>query len=233
MKYLYFVSVAFSIFSGTSLTATAQNHINAVHANDGIVNDKSIKFIEGIEIKGENVSSMQLVKPLPVLTKNVVTKINIQPATEVPEIEHFSTLQFKYAQLLDINVEEAKNSSLYQFIDEWWDTKYRYGGTGKKGIDCSALTRLLMESVFDINLPRTAREQFKVSSKLSNDVMTEGDLVFFNTRRGVSHVGVYLGNGYFVHASTSNGVTINNLNESYYNNRFLGAGRVLDTTIEN
>jgi lipoprotein Spr len=71
-----------------------------------------------------------------------------------------------------------------------------------------------------------AKDQYAASKKLERAEMKEGDLVFFNTRGGVSHVGVYLTNGYFVHSSTKYGVIISNLNEGYYKQRFIGAGRV-------
>jgi hypothetical protein len=102
---------------------------------------------------------------------------------------------------------------------------WNYGGTGKNGIDCSALTSLLFSSVYGVGLPRTAREQYSKCKKVKREDLTEGDLVFFNTRGGVSHVGVYLTNDYFVHASTSNGVTISSLNDNYYRKKYIGGGR--------
>ena len=226
MKYLFFVSVACSIFSGTSLSATAQKHVNAVNSSNGSPKGKSIKFIEEIEIRADQVPVMQAVTPVP---DNKASGIALtdQPNVIIPAIEDISSLQFKYAQLLDRNVEDVKNISLYRFIDEWWETRYQYGGTTKTGIDCSAFTGMLMNTVFDVKLPRTAREQYNASSKASKDNLLEGDLVFFNTIRGVSHVGVYLGDGYFVHASRNSGVIISNLDEPYYNSRFIGAGKVI------
>ena len=84
----------------------------------------------------------------------------------------------------------------------------------------------LLSTVYGVVMPRTAREQFNRSSKILRNEIKEGDLVFFNTRGGVSHVGVYLANDYFVHASVSSGVTISNLNDSYYSRKYIGAGRV-------
>ena len=127
--------------------------------------------------------------------------------------------------MLNREVESLTNVQLFSFIDEWWATKYRYGGTSKKGIDCSAFTGLLMSTVFAFKLPRTAREQYSIAEKVKKDDLMEGDLVFFNTTGGVSHVGYYLGDGYFVHASSSKGVTINNLDQAYFSKKFIGGGR--------
>ena len=84
-----------------------------------------------------------------------------------------------------------------------------------------------MNEVYGLNVPRTAREQYRVSARVNRMDLQEGDLVFFNTRGGVSHVGIYLGDGFFTHSSSSKGVTINNLDESYYSKKYIGAGRVV------
>ncbi len=140
-------------------------------------------------------------------------------------IENGTELQFKYAILLNDNVENMNNLALLQYIDSWYGTRYRYGGTTRSGVDCSAFTGQLCSSVFGKNIPRTAREQFEQCQKIPSEYLQTGDLVFFNTRGGVSHVGVYLLNNKFVHASTSSGVVISDLDESYYKSRYLGAGR--------
>jgi cell wall-associated NlpC family hydrolase len=105
---------------------------------------------------------------------------------------------------------------------------YRFGGVSLKGIDCSAYVKRVY-SLFDVTLPRTAREQAKVGQRVSRDELTVGDLVFFNTRRNyISHVGIYIGEGQFIHASSGRGkeVKINNLSELYYNKRYVGATRL-------
>jgi lipoprotein Spr len=84
-----------------------------------------------------------------------------------------------------------------------------------------------MSSIFEVFLQRTARVQSAATNRVRVEEMMEGDLVFFNTRGGVSHVGLYLGDGYFVHASSSQGVAISNLADSYYHKRFIGGGRVV------
>lgn len=189
----------------------------------------SLKFIDGIEINTEAAVSYTTVSPAREINNTTASKKYSSQAFSVAKLatEACKSLQFKYAQLLDTEIEALNNFALFQFIDEWWNIAYRYGGTNKKGIDCSALTGLLLSSVYAVALPRTAREQYAASQKITRGELAEGDLVFFNTRGGVSHVGVYLCNDYFVHASVANGVTISSLNETYYNKKYIGAGRMV------
>ncbi len=114
---------------------------------------------------------------------------------------------------------------MYKVIDPWMGTRYRLGGSSKDGIDCSALMQVLFSSLYGINLPRTAREQYGFSHKISRTSLKEGDLVFFNTIGGVSHVGMYLQNNKFIHAS-SGGVMISDLYDDYWLKRIVGVGRV-------
>ncbi len=163
----------------------------------------------------------------PSTISNSVSRSKVEKSTEPDEnaIEHISTVQFKYAMMMDVNVETLTDASLYNFIDDWSGTRYRLGGSTKRGIDCSAFTSTLLMAVYSLTVPRTAREQYSATKRISKDELTEGDLVFFNTTGGVSHVGLYLSNGYFVHSCCSEGVAINNLDDSYYSHRFIGGGR--------
>jgi lipoprotein Spr len=140
--------------------------------------------------------------------------------------ENVSALQLKYSLLLNTEVEYLKNEPLLQGIEEWYGTRYRLGGTTKKGIDCSAFVGAIYSAVFGTLLPRTARDQYRFSRRISRTELREGDLLFFNTRGGVSHVGIYLQNNKFVHASVSKGVVISDMFEPYYLHRFVGAGRI-------
>jgi len=145
-------------------------------------------------------------------------------------IENYSALQFKFAILENASVEELDNPKLLSFMDYWYGTPYHYGGTSKDGVDCSAFAFLLMSSVYGANLPRTSKEQYETCHHIRRDELQEGDLVFFHTlgkRKAVTHVGVYLRNNKFVHASVS-GVMISDMSDGYYDQRFVGAGRVGD-----
>ncbi|MDH4070478.1 MAG: C40 family peptidase [Ignavibacteria bacterium] len=106
---------------------------------------------------------------------------------------------------------------------------YRYGGGSKRGIDCSGFTLNVYRNSLGIALPRTAREQFQAGSTIPGDGLQFGDLVFFNTTgNGISHVGIYLEDDLFAHASVTYGVTISSLESSYYRKRYIGARRVVE-----
>ncbi len=213
-----FISIYFLTIC--SLNTVAQRHGSKTNV---IVEDKSLKFIGDIELNNNSGTKTKIVS-----THEVTTPIISHDAV-LGGIEELSAIQFKYAQILNTEVELIQNKSLYNFIEDWWETSYRYGGSTKEGIDCSAFTAKLQSTIYQVALPRTAREQYSLCRKINNDEVKEGDLVFFNTSRRISHVGVYLSNGYFVHASTSLGVYINNLSEDYYSARFVGYGRINTT----
>jgi len=236
MKHLFVVAVATGIFTGTSIQAKAQANVNLERLNGQSKSGTSLKFINSIEITPDRVANdggyystegedMTVAVPVKEL-KTSAAPARTNTSTAAASIEKCSSLQFKYAMLMDIEVEMISNFTLYNFIEDWWGTRYRYGGSDRTGIDCSAFTGKLTQDVYNITLPRTAREQFQVCDMVANEDLQEGDLVFFNTRGGISHVGLYLGNNYFVHSSTSGGVTISSLTDDYYSRKFLGGGRV-------
>lgn len=105
-------------------------------------------------------------------------------------------------------------------------TPYRWGGTTPKAFDCSGFVRYVYAKL-GIKLPRMARQQIKVGQKVSGALLRAGDLIFFDMMKGyVSHVGMYLGNGLFIHASTPRaGVRIDSLFERKYSKRLVGARR--------
>ena len=225
MKNLFFVAVASGIFSGTSITATAQTSVNLESIASKTKSKTSLHFIEGIEITPEKISDNLLAASTVEKNKVPIVAATVNNYNAVT-IEQCSALQFKYAMMMNREVETFTNASLYNFIDEWWATRYHYGGADKHGIDCSAFTGKLLSSVYGIAMPRTAADQYKMAEKVTKENLTEGDLVFFNTRGGVSHVGFYLGDNYFVHSSVAYGVTISSLTDDYYSRKFIGGGRV-------
>ncbi len=224
MKYLFFVAVVIGTFSGTSMTAKAQT---SVHVQSVTSKDKpkiSLKFIEDVVITPEkNNGDVAINAPATTYTPVAGTSVANKA---MGSIEDCSALQFKYGMLMNREVESFTNMQLYSFLDDWWATRYKYGGTDRKGIDCSAFTGRLLLDVYGITVPRTAHEQYAAAEKVDREDLREGDLVFFNTRGGVSHVGVYLGDNYFAHSSVKSGVTISSLTDDYYSRKFIGGRRV-------
>ena len=103
---------------------------------------------------------------------------------------------------------------------------YRLGGSSLKGIDCSAFVRKIY-SIFDIELPRNARAQSQIGVSVDREELVEGDLVFFHTRRSLGHVGIYIGNNEFVHASsTKRVIRIDSMDTPYFQKRFQRAVRI-------
>ena len=117
--------------------------------------------------------------------------------------------------------------SLIQFIEDWKNTPYEYGGMDENGIDCSGFTSLAFLKVYGKELPRTARDQYLKGRKISQSRLLRGDLVFFKgvRSRGIDHVGIYLEDGKFAHATESRGIIISELSETYYEDRYIGACR--------
>jgi len=119
------------------------------------------------------------------------------------------------------------NTQLQNYVQSWLGVPYKYGGINKRGIDCSGFTSTVYKDVYGFKLPRTALDQYKSGRKIRTALLIEGDLVFFRGVRGagIDHVGIYLEDNKFIHASISVGVTISDLSEKYYKTRYVGACR--------
>lgn len=114
-------------------------------------------------------------------------------------------------------------------VEGWLGTPHRMGGTTHNGVDCSAFVRAVYRDVFQIELPRTTTEQARTGTEISPDELQPGDLVFFHPSKS-NHVGIYLSNGEFAHASESRGVTISKFDQPYWNRAYWTARRVLQDT---
>jgi len=189
-------------------------------------NTASPVFIENISFKpgqeSTNSKKEAVKEPAAVMQPAVYTETE----TSTSEIEALSELRFKYAILLNEPVEELDDTKLLEFIDDWYGTRYRLGGEDKSGIDCSAFVQTFFTAIYGLTISRTCREQYSETNRVKRSQLKEGDLVFFKTRgKSISHVGIYLRNNKFIHASTSSGVMISDLTEEYFAKRYAGAGR--------
>lgn len=116
--------------------------------------------------------------------------------------------------------------ALYQQHDRWRGTRYRVGGLDGDGFDCSGLTYVLYRDLFGKHLPRTTGEQAEVGRSVNRGRLGPGDLVFFKTGVFQKHVGIYVENGLFLHASRSGGVRLSDLEKGYWRKRYWQARRL-------
>lgn len=188
--------------------------------------DKSVKYPDARTAErrhtGKGRTPAVAAKPNTPPVKTVTKSIAPGSPIEVPD-----NLRDKYAGMMGVTGKDVSNAALYRFIDAWYGVDYRLGGCDMNGIDCSGFVQKLYLEVFGMDLLRTSYEMFANCEHLrKSDEATEGDLVFFKTRgRRISHVGVYLTNNYFVHASTTQGIMISSLNEEYWHRHFAGIGK--------
>lgn len=133
---------------------------------------------------------------------------------------------------LEMDIDEKDNHALYVESSKWLGVPYRYGGTSKRGTDCSGLTYAIYKKVYHKKLQRSSEEQrTEDCRKVTKRNLQEGDLVFFHNgrkKKKASHVGIYLKNGKFIHASTSQGVIVSQLDEPYYQKCWMQGGRISD-----
>jgi lipoprotein Spr len=242
---IYILSVGFTMslltscssltkFTQTVQTKTTQwktgpkRNLPAMVAVPQADND-NIEFLDNISVKPGRVylkKASDAIESEPVLVSNQRTD---KMPDNLTDVEKANWLQLKYSIQMDIAVEEISNIPLLQKIDEWWGTPYVLGGSSKRGVDCSYFTLDVMNAIYNTSLKRTAAEQYEQSEKIDWSDLKEGDLIFFKTdgSRSISHVGIYMTNNKFAHASTSQGVTISDLSEPYWQKRLYSLGRVL------
>lgn len=128
---------------------------------------------------------------------------------------------------LGLRCEDGDNAALYETVNGWLGVPYRYGGTDRNGIDCSAFVGEVYRHVYGKTLHRTANDMLGDVTLIGKGDLREGDLLFFTNSKGkVSHVGIYLKDNLFAHSSTSNGVSVSRLDTKYWTQHFYKGGRV-------
>jgi lipoprotein Spr len=143
----------------------------------------------------------------------------------------YDWIQLKYARSLNVAPDSIRNITLYRFIDNWQNVPYKWGGVDKGGIDCSALMQRLFAEVYNVQIPRTAAQQYN-SKQLelfaSTKYLSEGDLLFFMSPKDkvISHVGIYLHNHMFFNSRIDQGACIANLEDLKWKTILVAAGRI-------
>lgn len=144
-----------------------------------------------------------------------------------PKLDYKALARASVRLGVDISLED--NHKLYLEAAEWMGVPYRVGGDSKRGTDCSGMTAQIYRKVYRTKLSRSTDGQKKESNKVAKRNLREGDLVFFTSSRSgkkVAHVGIYLKDGKFIHASTSRGVIVSQLKEPYYTKHWISGGRI-------
>lgn len=234
-------AIAFIILLGSCSSLKPLNFSGnkPVASTSPVVNNSQAKFLDQINVTaqtgdqkteekkdGKETAETNNLSVWETPVKKETRSVTDYIASHSSEGHNISPLQQKYAVLINTDAEQLQNQLLLEGIDEWYGTRYHMGGTTKQGVDCSAFVCAIYASVFSVTLPRTAKYQYRFSRRISRTELQEGDLLFFNTRGGISHVGIYLQNNKFVHASVALGVTISDMFEPYYLKHFIGAGRI-------
>ncbi|MGH7801104.1 MAG: LysM peptidoglycan-binding domain-containing protein [Thermodesulfobacteriota bacterium] len=188
-------------------------------------------------IKGNTIKSGQLLR--------VLSKINVKDELVIEDIKvanddtHIKSLpEIETAKAIQSNDSSTYENGLTRDViisiaKRFLGAPYKFGGNSLiRGLDCSAFVNKVF-SFFNVDLPRTAREMYKIGRKVTKGELEAGDLVFFKTYASYpSHVGIYIGDSEFIHASSAaKRVRIDNMNQSYYRKRYIGAKRIVSTGI--
>jgi len=133
-----------------------------------------------------------------------------------------------FSQIMGVAASSTTNTKMYQFVYDWIGTPYRLGGNTKNGIDCSKFAAQLYDQVFNTSIGYNSRNIYSNVDKVSKPNLQPGDFVFFKIRsKNITHVGVYIGDNKFAHASSSRGVMISNLEDAYWKRYYYNGGRAL------
>ena len=162
-------------------------------------------------------------------TQAQTTKTSTSPADDKNTDDQESLAKDYLSQIMGVALSATSNMKLFHFVYDWIGTPYHFGGSSKKGIDCSGFTKQLYSQVFNMDLEHSSRDIFSMVTPVRKEDLQEGDLVFFKIHsRRISHIGIYLGNNRFAHAS-SRGVAISSLDDAYYRRYFYRGGRMLES----
>ena len=161
---------------------------------------------------------------------NVCVAQDNKPDCEQQQLE----LCYNYSKIFGCTVDTINQPELFQTIYDWLGVPYHYSGDSRNGIDCSGFVDMLFSKVYKVELAECSGDIYRSAKTVKKNKMEIGDLVFFKIRKKrVSHVGVYIGNNKFAHASVQEGVIISDLDETYYKKYFFKAGRVKMNAGEN
>jgi cell wall-associated NlpC family hydrolase len=228
----------------TKSTTQTRREVKKPQPVEVVITENDGEFIEYRTLKGDTIDKIATkfnIDIEDILEANNLTDKKFKPGKVIliPKIiedkdDEFVTLAGKTIKPWKSNDEKYM---LVKVAKSFMGAPYRYGGESVRGLDCSAYVKKIYD-IFDVPLPRSAREQFNVGEKITKDDLAVGDLVFFRTKRYIkypTHVGIYIGEGNFIHSSSGYnklGVKIDSLTSDFYGRTFIGAVRVKKTSDE-
>ncbi|MHB8109392.1 MAG: C40 family peptidase [Syntrophorhabdaceae bacterium] len=223
-------------------TKAIQAEVREQETAEPVISDSEGDYIEYKVKRGDTIDKIarlfNVEKDELIETNNLASarkKLSPGKTILVPRIVEETDDGEQIVTLKSIPARPWKNSDekymLVKVAKSFMGAPYKYGGNTLRGLDCSAYVKKIYE-IFDVQLPRSAREQYHAGTKITRNDLAVGDLVFFKTRRYAkypTHVGIFIGDGNFIHASSGKGrlgVKIDSLNSDYYSGAFIGATRV-------
>jgi lipoprotein Spr/probable lipoprotein NlpC len=157
-----------------------------------------------------------------------IRRPNLANMPEMPEVlENNCDFLCAYSGVLGVNLDSSCNPQFVQTITSWLGTPYRHAGYSKQGIDCSGFVSRIYKDVYNIDLTHSSSSMiFQMKTIVKKDELKEGDILFFRIHgRRISHVGIYIGDNKFIHASPERGIVVDDLREPYYMHSYYTAGR--------
>lgn len=200
------------------LFTACSNKNTQIGLNEKNPNEITLSYVEYkklYEAKNKKVKNKPIASYEPIITPNEYKKL-LLTNDETEELVKQSSI-----------APETKKEAFMDFYSEWKNVDYKMGGTSKTGIDCSAFTQKVFKEKFGVNLPRTTTTQVNVGVEVKRSELIPGDLVFFKTGKTDRHVGVYVGNGDFMHASIK-GVIFTKLDKPFYKKNYWTSRRIID-----
>lgn len=198
------------------LFTACSNKESQVNLNENKTNEITLSYGEYkklYEAKSKKVKNLPIANYEPIITPKEYKKLLFNDQAEVAT-ESTATPKIKKQAFTD-------------FYSEWKDVRYKMGGTSKSGIDCSGFTQKVYKEKFGVSLPRTTVTQVDLGVEVKKSELIPGDLVFFKTSKTDKHVGVYVGNGEFLHASIK-GIQFTKLDKPFYKKNYWTSRRIID-----
>ncbi len=227
------------------IAGKTRKEINSSRQNEAEITENDGEFTEYKAKKGDTIEKIAMmfnVDKNDIIEANNLTgkKISLRKVILIPKIaeeekdDEFITFTNKPLKTWKSSEEKYM---LVKVAKSFVGAPYKYGGESVKGLDCSAYVKKIYD-IFDVQLPRSARDQFKTGLKINKDNLAVGDLVFFKTKRYAkypTHVGIFIGDGSFIHSSSGHnrlGVKVDSLSSDFYSRTYIGATRVKQASDE-